>query len=172
MHIPHNVIWERAAQPKQQFIAWLAIQHRLKTRDRLHNQWDISDKKCLLCDVCDENHSHLFFECFYSSRVWQDVRDWMGFGPEILKLNTLVRVCRRFRNRFQRTMVQACILAVIYQIWRVRNVAFWEKKVMNIPNIARCIKSDVKHRLLAIGGKKLRVYAMEFLSEKGAWIMV
>ena len=59
--------------PKHAFIFWLAIQDRLSTFDRLV-KWGWQGK--LLCGFCRnkcESRDHIFFECSFSSRMWQQV---------------------------------------------------------------------------------------------------
>nr|GFB17133.1 RNA-directed DNA polymerase, eukaryota, reverse transcriptase zinc-binding domain protein [Tanacetum cinerariifolium] len=56
------------------FITWLAVKERPKTRDRLAKWFNIQDKSCLLCELSDESHSHLFFSYPYSRRLWERLK--------------------------------------------------------------------------------------------------
>uniref|UniRef100_A0A803QEQ7 Reverse transcriptase zinc-binding domain-containing protein n=1 Tax=Cannabis sativa TaxID=3483 RepID=A0A803QEQ7_CANSA len=68
-------IWGRLNTPKHSFVAWLAIQHRLKTRDRLCKMGISTDHGCLLCKEQPETSMHLFFEscCFLSAQTSKGV---------------------------------------------------------------------------------------------------
>ncbi|GJR61141.1 reverse transcriptase zinc-binding domain-containing protein [Tanacetum coccineum] len=61
--------------------AWKALRSRvmrnsLRTQDKLR-QWDVGDGtdlnllQCALCESQKDSHPHLFFECAFSSKVWQ-----------------------------------------------------------------------------------------------------
>ncbi|KAE8817830.1 Serine carboxypeptidase-like 18 [Hordeum vulgare] len=67
------MIWKAWAPPKIKFFAWLAIQDRIWTADRLERRgWE----KCGLCTLCtreNETGAHLFFKCRYTIRLWNSV---------------------------------------------------------------------------------------------------
>nr|KAJ0225294.1 hypothetical protein LSAT_V11C100000100 [Lactuca sativa] len=53
-------------------------QKRLMTQDRMRF-WDKNKNlKCSLCNMQPDSHSHLFFECPYSSLIWKVVKDKVG----------------------------------------------------------------------------------------------
>ncbi|GJT41700.1 hypothetical protein Tco_0941565 [Tanacetum coccineum] len=65
--------------------AWEAIRsrvmrHGLKTHDKMR-QWDVGGDtdlnllRCALYDNFPDSHTHLFFECTFSEKVWSYVRD-------------------------------------------------------------------------------------------------
>ncbi|KAF4388144.1 hypothetical protein G4B88_021840 [Cannabis sativa] len=53
----NNEIWNRFNSPKHSVIAWLAIQNRLKTRDKLLNFNILQDLTCLLCGLFKSDDS-------------------------------------------------------------------------------------------------------------------
>ena len=68
-----KLVWDAAIMPKHAFIFWLAIQDRLSAFDRLV-KWGWQGN--LLCGFCKnkrESRDHIFFECSFSSRMWQQV---------------------------------------------------------------------------------------------------
>jgi hypothetical protein len=54
-----RVVWEKWSLPKHCFILWLAVQRKLRTRDRL--PFLPSDPLCVFCQHEEESHGHLFF---------------------------------------------------------------------------------------------------------------
>jgi hypothetical protein len=74
----NKLVWKAWAPPKIKFFAWLAIQNRLWTADRLEKRgWD----NCGLCPLCKqtgETATHLFSQCRYSRRLWGFIKDWVG----------------------------------------------------------------------------------------------
>ncbi|KAL7238210.1 hypothetical protein ACSBR2_004331 [Camellia fascicularis] len=56
-----KLIWGPPLIPRVSFIAWLAINERLNTSDRLQTFGLVSNPCCPFCQDPEENHSHLFF---------------------------------------------------------------------------------------------------------------
>ncbi|XP_074305781.1 uncharacterized protein LOC141641002 [Silene latifolia] len=52
------LIWNKLNLPKHSFIGWLAVQHRLLTKDRLMQFGIITDGLCDLCMAHPETHQH------------------------------------------------------------------------------------------------------------------
>lgn len=76
VHYP-TVPWNKlvcfpAHVPKCSVISWLAILNRLYTEDRLV-LFRIKSISC--CSLCPDNesHDHLFFNCSYSTQVWNAI---------------------------------------------------------------------------------------------------
>ncbi|GJT00995.1 putative ribonuclease H-like domain-containing protein [Tanacetum coccineum] len=67
-------VWFTQCIPRHAFITWVAIRERLKTRDRLARWFSIPDLSCLLCKENSESHSHLFFSCSFSKRLWERLK--------------------------------------------------------------------------------------------------
>ena len=65
-----QMVWKVWGPPKVKFFAWLALQDRIWTADRLAKRgWP----NCVLCPLCkrvQESGSHLFFKCRYTLRLW------------------------------------------------------------------------------------------------------
>jgi hypothetical protein len=67
----NSLVWKVWATPKAKNHAWLALQKRLWTVDRLRRRrWE----NCGLFQLCkqtEENHDHLFVHCRYIVRIWE-----------------------------------------------------------------------------------------------------
>ena len=74
----NKVVWKASAPPKIKFFAWLAIQNRLWTADRLEKRGLTNCGLCPLCKQAQETAAHLFFQCRYSKRIWGMVKNWLG----------------------------------------------------------------------------------------------
>ncbi|GJZ88898.1 putative reverse transcriptase domain, reverse transcriptase zinc-binding domain protein [Tanacetum coccineum] len=67
-----HVVWFPQCIPRHAFHIWLVTKQTLKTQDTLR-QWDVSPTtdlnllRCPLCDLVPDSHSHLFFECSFST---------------------------------------------------------------------------------------------------------
>ncbi|KAJ6332776.1 hypothetical protein OIU77_008765 [Salix suchowensis] len=64
------ITWFPGHIPRHAFILWLAMRGRLATMDRPHVQRKVTVNVCVLCGVQPETHTHLFFQCGYSSALW------------------------------------------------------------------------------------------------------
>ncbi|XP_021750414.1 uncharacterized protein LOC110716088 [Chenopodium quinoa] len=71
-------VWNRFNVPKHSFITWLAIQGRLRTRDKLLSYGVCSDSSCLLCGFELETKEHLFFKCNYSRHCLDLICKWLN----------------------------------------------------------------------------------------------
>ena len=72
-----KLIWKTWAPPTCKFFfAWLAIQNRLWTVDRLAARGCPNQQYCPLCMSTDESAIHLFAHCRYSKRIWEAIRSW------------------------------------------------------------------------------------------------
>ncbi|KAL6525495.1 hypothetical protein OROHE_015802 [Orobanche hederae] len=91
--------------PRHSFILWLAIQERLSTMDK---PWLRQvDGVCVLCGMDLETHSHLFFQCPYSSRCLSIARRGVGFHwPHSEWSSGVLWASRRWRERNERRFGQ------------------------------------------------------------------
>nr|GEZ62090.1 hypothetical protein [Tanacetum cinerariifolium] len=82
----HKLVWFSQSISHHAFMVWLAVNHRLKTLDRIAVWQENVVTKCSLCEVGSESHNHLFFECRYSLEVWQQFNDVvkLEFAPNNL----------------------------------------------------------------------------------------
>jgi hypothetical protein len=68
------MIWKTCPPPPCKFFAWLILQNRVWTSDRLASRnWD-HNPTCPLCRTMMETAHHLL----YSRRVWTLVAQWLG----------------------------------------------------------------------------------------------
>ncbi|XP_062089422.1 uncharacterized protein LOC133795953 [Humulus lupulus] len=75
----YHVVWCNLSMPKHRFILWQATLRNLLTRDNLikcHLQ--ISSELCPVCELQQECHGHLFFQCPFSQMVRQRVASWLN----------------------------------------------------------------------------------------------
>ncbi|XP_062104537.1 uncharacterized protein LOC133815748 [Humulus lupulus] len=84
-------VWSRLNIPKHSFILWMAMLDRLKTKQRLMRFQMVNNSVCLLCDVHDESIAHLFFDCHFSKRCLQQVKEKMRWAAQTETLSSLMR---------------------------------------------------------------------------------
>lgn len=97
----------------------LAMKQRLQTRDRLHRFGVCDTRSCLICGNYDETHSHLFFECYFSSQCWHKIRQWLHIHTSRNTLPDILSWTSR-RSKFRKEVLLAANAAVTYHILRER----------------------------------------------------
>lgn len=78
-------VWEKVVVKKHQFIAWLAMQKKLKTKDKVRRYMQHLDLNCQLCEDQIEDHDHLFFKCIFRS-VGSKFTLWLELESNTLTL--------------------------------------------------------------------------------------
>ncbi|XP_063942662.1 uncharacterized protein LOC135150328 [Daucus carota subsp. sativus] len=64
-----DVVWHNLSIPKCAFTFWLAIKGRLLTRDRMHKFNMNTELRCILCNIDNESHRHIFVSCPYIMHI-------------------------------------------------------------------------------------------------------
>ncbi|GJX32773.1 hypothetical protein Tco_0242628 [Tanacetum coccineum] len=97
-----RVVWFSLQIPRHAIHLWLVIQRKLKNQDMLR-QWDVSNSNlhmlCLLCDSTPNSHEHLFFECTFSSRVWDKLKEFTSTPNIPQTFNAIVDFNLSFRTK-------------------------------------------------------------------------
>ncbi|XP_010693792.1 uncharacterized protein LOC104906699 [Beta vulgaris subsp. vulgaris] len=144
-----KAIWNRMSLPKHKFIAWIGIQARLKTKDKLY-QFNINpDDRCCLCGAETESHAHLFFNCVYSKELIKKLLIWVDVNYATRSIQQWFRWIRSSYSgsKLRKSIMCTVIAAAIYQIWRNRNTAYWLSKVYNVDYVLKDTKYIVKNRI-------------------------
>ncbi|XP_056692023.1 uncharacterized protein [Spinacia oleracea] len=150
------MVWNRLNIPKHRFICWLAVQERLQTTAKLARIGISNSATCLLCGQYDEEHSHLFFNCPYSSRCIMALKVWLNLSALSCTLLQLLRVTSHSRlTKFRKQVVYAALAAAVYFIWHSRNSSFWNSSVPTMQHVVSKIKQSVKERILYVMPKKV-----------------
>lgn len=91
----HRQISNRGNIPKFCFIFWLAVQNRLRTKDRLAKHMILQEDNCVLCEKKVEYVQHLFFSCKYSRKCLLEVKRWSQWKAESEDMWSLIRWIQR-----------------------------------------------------------------------------
>ncbi|XP_010667596.1 uncharacterized protein LOC104884609 [Beta vulgaris subsp. vulgaris] len=133
------------------------MQHRLQTKEKLHNIGVCEDELCLICGDHAETHEHQFFNCHFSKECVSRIKAWCGVQHQSLSFFQIIDwIARRRRGSKIRRFVQAAAMeAIAYYIWRVGNEAYWVHKVQSINYTVKHIQNIVKARSLCCLPKKV-----------------
>ncbi|GJZ79036.1 reverse transcriptase domain, reverse transcriptase zinc-binding domain protein [Tanacetum coccineum] len=157
----YRIVWFSHAIPRHAFHLWLIMGNSLKTQDRVR-QWDVvSDTdlnllRCALCKAPHDSHSHLFFECPFSAKVWLYVRNLAGMDLIPPNLHDIISHLQPMQNkRTAKSIFGKLILAsTAYFIWLERNNRLFKKVNKSLEDIRDIIMITVA--LLPRDGNKTR----------------
>ena len=139
-----NLVWSRVSLPRHAFVTWVAIQHRLPTKDQLSRFVQQLDKQCNLCRNAEEDAPHLFQHCTYAREVWSAISHWWPHQ----NLATLPMSPRlRSKSPFQR-ISYAIYAPAIYHIWHARNQSIFKQHHISSDHTARQIREQIQQRVL------------------------
>ncbi|XP_018487780.1 uncharacterized protein LOC108858328 [Raphanus sativus] len=158
-------IWFSRATPKFAFVAWLAVKDRLSTMDRI-SKWDCGvDETCVLCKSEKESRNHLFFECDYSSKVWEHLTKGIlvsDYTNDWLRILTIISSDHMERKKV--FCLRYAFQATIHVIWRERNKRRHDEKPLPVGAVSRMIDKGIRNKLsiLRSGGVKGWENGMKF----------
>ncbi|KAL2923049.1 LINE-1 retrotransposable element ORF2 protein [Bienertia sinuspersici] len=142
-------IWSRFNVPKHRFCAWLGVQRRLPTADRITRMGTGIEENCVLCEEARENHRHLFFECMYSKEVLEMIKQWLGDRMQQTQLERILRWVNRTRSRTNMHTItwNSAITALVYHVWKARNKARHGGDKPTAAHMFNEIKNSVKEKV-------------------------
>ncbi|XP_074277731.1 uncharacterized protein LOC141601355 [Silene latifolia] len=117
IHLPvawYHDAWDTWVLPKQAFVGWLIHRNALNTRSKLCKLGLSSTDTCVICEMGEETHDHLFWDCAYASKIIAGLENWLQ-----LKLNDQSVSYSKLQKRVCRVVK----MAVLYAIWMERNFA-------------------------------------------------
>lgn len=117
--------------------------NKLKTRDRLKTIGICQDTICPVCGLANETRDHLFFECPFSYRCLQLLRD------------ATVWIRRRYKgSRVRKEMLFAILTATVHKVWVNRNQVCWDDKCANPKSVIKQLLEEVKIKILGMNMKR------------------
>lgn len=115
-------VWFSMSTPKYAFMTWLAMLDRMSTMDRV-SIWDRSaDATCVLCKNALETRNHLFFECSFSSQVWESLAIGILRSSYSTRWSDIVPLlCDGDRVRKRSFCIRYAFQSTLYAVWREIN---------------------------------------------------
>nr|GEY67091.1 hypothetical protein [Tanacetum cinerariifolium] len=74
----YAAVWFTYCIPRHAFNLWLVINRKLKTQDKVAS-WEVSDSLmtvCSLCEMVQDSHDHISFECPFLQQVWHYMKSF------------------------------------------------------------------------------------------------
>lgn len=140
--------------PRHSCIAWMAVQGRLRNKDRLLRVGENVDADCFLCGQADEEAKHVFFLCPVSSICMTVISRWVGINYRNQEDTFTMwrRWERTYKSKHRREIVYATLAAMVYllyYIWQARNEVLWYAKLVMPSVLMKRMQYDVCSRVKA-----------------------
>ena len=126
----YRLLWTSFVVPKHAVIAWMAIQNRLPTKDRLRS-WGLEmDDKCVMCQQEAETRDHIFFDCPFAVAIWKEILRKCGLQRESLGWEGELKwASERLKGKaLISILLRVAWNAFVYHIWRERNYRIFQQK--------------------------------------------
>ena len=142
----NKLVWKAWAPPKIKFFAWLAIQNRLWTADRLEKRGWANCGLCPLCKQTQETAAHLFSQCRFSKRVWRMTKDWLGISSIRMEEWTADLSIEDWWRKmaFKSKAIASITMLVTWTIWKERNARVFNNKSTPPPTLFEAINGEAR----------------------------
>ncbi|GJR54546.1 hypothetical protein Tco_1405067 [Tanacetum coccineum] len=156
------VVWYNVLQiPRHAIHLWLVIKRKLKTQDLLR-PWDVgggvnaSQMVCSLCGTQPDSHDHLFFDCIFSTQVWDSVKPYMGVQNMPNNIPSIVAYISPMAkvNSMRSVVTRLVLAAACYFLWQERNNRLFSGKKRTTNQVSDVIIATVRPKLLTCHFKK------------------
>ncbi|PWA39286.1 reverse transcriptase domain, Reverse transcriptase zinc-binding domain protein [Artemisia annua] len=120
--------------------------------DRLLKWYPEKQVQCPLCEECPDSHEHLFFECPYSTLIWQDMKkrikkdEWSDKWKEIL-FDISEMPCN---NNIMSIMRRLVLAACVYYIWTERNKRIFSNEKKDYKEVLKDIISNIRFKMASL----------------------
>ncbi|CAM0883761.1 unnamed protein product [Alopecurus aequalis] len=155
-----STVWKVWAPPKCKFFAWLIIQNRIWTADRLQRcGWPNCDL-CPLCKQTQESAAHLMFQCPFSIRILNMVKTWLGLPWLDVTVWTNFGNVRdwwthmNMNDASRRKAAASLTMLVSWELWSERNARVFRGK-STLPSIVLDRIKDETRTWAKAGAKHL-----------------
>jgi len=146
-----NLVWTRTCIPRHTFTMWLFMQNRLPILQRIGRFTALPSTDCLMCKQCPETHEHLFFECPYAKEIWSMFCTEWGLQLQLEGRDALIKsIYQMKKSRKIKSLIQALVSAVIYQIWFAWNRQCFHNTTFPAQEVVKEIWRQVIHRILQL----------------------
>jgi len=150
-----SCIWRTWAPPKCKFFAWLILQNRVWSADRLATRGWPHNATCALCRQTMETALHLLAECRFTRRIWDHIALWVQeplLKPSNWKIaNTALEWWINIMTtaRTPRKALRSLALLIMWVLWNERNARIFNRKESSFISVIGKIKEEVSAWIVA-----------------------
>jgi len=137
------------------FFAWLLVQSKILTADKLMARNWPCNLVCALCDQEPETANHLILHCSFAREVWHRVSSWSGellLQPSIgMSLEDWWNDSLAGLSKEDRRSKAAILIYSAWNIWKARNRQVFYHTLLTPPQVLLEIKKEIALRKRARG---------------------
>jgi len=151
-----GAVWHAHAEGKQRFFAWLLVQSKILTADKLVVRNWPCDTNCALCDQVFETAAHLCLHCPFARHVWHLISTWMAGVIQVPAdqdegVEAWWNRSMEHLNQAQKRSVAAILSYTTWNIWKERNRRVFQHKSLQPHQVVLLIKEEINLRRVACG---------------------
>jgi hypothetical protein len=179
--VPYKFMWKVKIPLRIKTFLWLMLKKSILTRDVLLKRGGKCEKNCLFCG-CNETIDHLFFKFPLARYIWNVVSCTFGFNFHFDSADHCISTwLKRFGGK-KKEILAVVVAAVIWSIWKTRNLACFEKtwpeepyivilKICYYINSWNClqVKEDAKNKF-ELCARVLKKVPKEVFGSRRRWI--
>ncbi|KAF8708580.1 hypothetical protein HU200_029954 [Digitaria exilis] len=154
-----KAIWKAKVEGKHRFFAWLLVQCKILTADKLLKRNRPCDPLCQLCHQVEESAGHLILHCVYAKEVWlrmsQETNGLMQVPSTELTMEEWWNLSLQGLNKELKQRTAALMIYTAWNIWKERNRRIFEGIAALPAWVVTMIKEEVNLRNWACGGGEL-----------------
>ncbi|XP_056850826.1 uncharacterized protein LOC130500126 [Raphanus sativus] len=151
-------VWFSQATPKFAFMVWLANLNRLSTMDRVFVWNPGIDDSCVLCKNARENREHLFFECYYSGKIWESLAKGIMGNSFTNSWSAITHLIAEGRNMDRKKLfcLRYAFHIAMYGVWRERNIVRHGEKITPVNVIKKMMDKGVRNKLSLLRSNRVK----------------
>ncbi|KAF8688277.1 hypothetical protein HU200_042330 [Digitaria exilis] len=144
---------------KHRFFAWLLVQCKILTADKLLKRNWPCNPMCPLCDQEPESAEHLILNCVYAKEVWIRMSQETGGLLQVplhgLSMEEWWNSNLQGREKKQQIRRASLMIYTAWNLWRERNWRIFDAVYMLPAWVVQMIKDEIGVRFQACGGEEL-----------------
>ncbi|KAG7593824.1 Zinc finger CCHC-type [Arabidopsis thaliana x Arabidopsis arenosa] len=151
----YKEIWFPHATPKYAFITWLVVKNRVATGDMMLSWKQNAISSCVFCNEPIETRDHLFFNCPYSKRVWEQLVKGLILDKYSESWKEIINLLAgKVLDKTKRFLLNYTLQNTIHSIWSERNKRRHGEQPTPMEILVKMIDKNVRNRLSTIKGRE------------------
>lgn len=143
-------VWFTVSIPKHSFIMWLTMRDMLVTKDKLLS-WGLQvHPDCVLCIGLQENRTHLFLFCTFSTHLLRALFSHHSFHPPPNLVDSFTWAQRATFTKRVKTICYIVLQAIVYELWKERNTRLHNAPQRTVTVIRKEIQLLMKRKLYSM----------------------
>ncbi|WMV25007.1 hypothetical protein MTR67_018392 [Solanum verrucosum] len=90
----------------------------------------MQDLLCPLCQLVNEDHDHIFFQCDYAAEIWRSILQWQEIRRNAMNWTEGVQWGMQYMKgkSSKALMYRMAMSNVVYHIWLERNARIFKQQ--------------------------------------------